>query len=89
MTGAQEVQSLQGNVIAALTVDRMNFEKYGTVEDMLVATHFPDEIPDPFNRSNAQTELISAIAENRTDVHEIMYPPLAKVSDVIKLINKN
>lgn len=89
MTGATEVQTLQNNVITALTIDRMNFDKYQTVDDMVIATHFPDLIPDPNNRTSAQTALLNAIADERNDVYEIMYPPFATVKDVVKLLKAN
>ena len=89
MTGATEVQSLQANVIAALTIDRMNFDKYQTVDDMVIATHFPDTVPDPMNRTSAQSALLNAIDSERNDVYEIMYPPFAKVEDVVKLLKAN
>ena len=89
MTGATEIQSLESNVIAALSMDRLNFEKYQTVDDMVIATHFPDTPPDPNNRTSAQTTLLNAIANERNDVVELIYPPLATVKDVVKLLKEN
>lgn len=86
MTGASEVQSLQGNLVAALTIDRMFFEKLRSVERMIIATHYGEEnvIDEPTGKHK---QFIEDINDGREDTRLLMYPPLATVADVIKLLN--
>jgi hypothetical protein len=86
-TGVTDVFSLQENVIAALTLDRLNFEQGRSVEDMVLATHFPEVVSD--QRTKAQQEFLDAIAENRKDVHDILEPPLATLKDFIRLLKQS
>lgn len=85
--GAVEVQSLQSNVVAALSIDRLNFEDYQNIDDMVIATHFPDQLVG--QRSQAQIEFLSDIDEERSGVLEILEPRAATVDDVISVINNS
>lgn len=93
--GVAEVQSLENNVIATLTLDRLNFDKYGTVDNMVLATHFPDEPlleGDTLNessRTSEQNQFLNDIEDARVDVLNILEPRLATVEDVIKVLSDN
>jgi len=87
--GVQEVQSLESNVTATLAMDRLNFDKYQSIDDMVLAMHFPDDVLNPENRTKDQKELLEAIDEAREDIGEIINPPLATVDDVIRILQDN
>ena len=87
--GATEVQTLQSNVSAALAIDRLNFEEYRNIDDMVLATHFPEDDINGRDRTSAQRQFLSDIDEQRKGVLEILQPRLATVEDVIKMINNN
>lgn len=87
--GAQEVQSLQSNVTATLAMDRLNFDTYQNLDDMVLAMHFPDDVIDSENRTKDQRELLEAIDEAREDIAEIIDPPLATVDDIIRILQDN
>lgn len=87
MTGATEVQSLQGNIVATLTMDRMLFDKYRSVDAMMVAFHFGEsELRDEFTKK--QKDLIELVNDSRTYTQQLMYPPIAKVKDVIEILDE-
>lgn len=86
MTGATEVQSLQGNLIAALTIDRMFFDQFKSVDRMIVATHYGENAVEDEPRGK-QKKFIDQINDSREDTRLLMYPPMATVSDVIGVLN--
>lgn len=87
-TGVPETQSLENNITATLALDRINFDRYGSVDDMVIATHY-EGIVDPDNYTAEQTDFLNAIEEARVEVLSILEPPLATVDDVIDLLNLN
>lgn len=86
MTGATEIQSLESNVVATLTIDRMNFEDFRGIDNMIIAFHYGGEAVDS-PRTSQQKEFINDVNESREDVNTLMYPPHAKVADVIKVLD--
>ena len=87
MTGATEVQSLQGNVVATLTMDRMLFDKYRTVDSMMIAFQYgEDSLGD--TPTKHQKEFINEVNESRGYTQQLVYPPLATVSDVIDALDE-
>lgn len=86
LTGATEVQSLQSNLIATLSIDRINFDKFKGVDTMIIAFHFGDDAADR-PRTSEQNALINDINESRQEVQELMYPPFATYKDVIKVLD--
>lgn len=88
MTGATEIQSLQGNLIATLTMDRMFFDKYRSINDMMIAFHFGEDAALN-ERSGKQMSLINDVNEAREDTQDLMYPPMATVNDVIKVLDQS
>lgn len=89
LVGATEVQSLEGNVIASLAIDRINFDKFQNVDDMVISFHFENDVIDTLNRTPKQQTLLNDIEESRNDVNQLIYPPLATVDDVIKVLTAN
>lgn len=88
LVGAQEVQSLQGNLIASLAMDRVLFDQFGTVNKMIIASEFgADNVGE--NLTPKQKQFIEDVDDSREDTHKIMYPPFAKVEDIIKLLDEN
>lgn len=87
-TGVPEIQSLDNNVIAALSLDRIHFDQYQNVDDMVIATHYEGEVT-PGVYTKEQTEFLNAIEDTRAELVDILEPPLATVEDVIKLIKSN
>ena len=86
--GASEVVTLSSNVSATLAMDRLNFDTYQTIDDMVLALHFPDDF-EQGKRTKEQTELLEEIENSREDTLFILEPPLATVDDVIKLLKNN
>ena len=87
ITGVPEIQSLHNNVVAALSIDRINFDRYGTTEDMIIALHFPESISNLPDKTSEHIDFINDIDESREDVILILEPPLATPEDVIKLLD--
>lgn len=86
-TGVPEIFTLENNVVAALSLDRINYDALGSVDQMVIATHFPED--DTEETTKEQREFLEAISENRKDVHDILEPPLATVKDVIRILSDN
>ena len=87
-TGVPEIQSLENNVIAGLSLDRINFERYQNIDDMVIATHHEGEV-DPSEYTVEQQDFLNAVEETRQEVLLILEPPLATVDDVIDLLTEN
>lgn len=87
MTGASEIQSLQSNLVATLTMDRMLFEDYRSIDDMIIAFHYGDDATSG-DKTKSQSDFIALVNEGRQDVHRLMYPPFATVKDVIKALDE-
>lgn len=87
MTGAKEVQSLQNNVIATLSMDKILFEEYeGDLERMIVSFHWEDSSG---NFSSEQSDFLEEVNSERNDMKDLLYPRLATVKDVIELLEDN
>jgi len=87
-TGVQEVQSLQNNVIATLSLDRILYENYQSIDDMIIAFHFGDEaVAEEY--TGEQKAFLDAVNDGRPEVEDLLYPPLATVEDVIKLLSES
>lgn len=87
LTGANEVFSLQSNVVTTLSIDRLNFEKYQGVNDMILAFHFDDF--QFGNVTRKQQQFIDEIDESRSEVNDLLFPRFATVDDVVKLLQDN
>lgn len=85
--GVSDVQSLQGNVIATLTMDRMLFESYRTINDMIIAFHFDMGDEETWESQPKYKSFIKDIDDSRDDARLMVYPPRATVKDVIKLVS--
>lgn len=88
MTGVQEVQTLQNNVIATLTMDRMLYEQYQSIDDMIVAFHFGEEVVQEEYQGDEKA-FLEAVTEAHEDVEDLLHPPLATVDDVISLLDQS
>lgn len=82
--GAMDVQSLEGNVSAALAMDIQNLERFGTMEDAIVATH--DGAESVGSPSEETRQMLDDLPEAREEVHALLFPRLATVDDVVKLL---
>ena len=89
MVGATEVQSLQGNVIATLAMDRLLFDEYGSIDKMILAFHYdPDNDIELDEPNKDMKDFIKEVNESRKDMLHLMYPPLATVSDIINALDE-
>ena len=77
-----DVQSLQGNLLAAIALDKMYFAQYGTIKDMIIATHSNDQgkLPSEYR------DLLTHYEEAKQSTSKLLFPRLATVMDVMKLI---
>lgn len=89
MTGNGNVHDLQNNVSVTVTMDLMFFQSYGTLEDMMVAFHFGEELisGDGNYRGRVKT-FIDDVNELREDMRKIVSPRQATVKDVFKLLRE-
>lgn len=79
--GVTEVQSLEGNISAALAMDIQNIQRVDTLEEMVVLTHDGESAP------SAETkQMLEELPQAKEEVHALLFPPLASVEDVIKLL---
>lgn len=85
LVGAQEVQSLEANIIATLTIDRLYFDELGSIDKMIIAFEFGiDSISETLTKN--QSDFIEDVNDSREESQLIMYPPLATVNDVIDIL---
>lgn len=82
--GVLEVQSLEGNIGAALALDIEHIERFGNSTDMIVATH--DGLERVGNPTPETKEMLEALPEAREEMRELLFPPLATVEDVIAVL---
>ena len=82
--GVMDVQSLEGNVSAAIAMDIQNMQAVRSVEDMIVATH--DGINRVGNPTKETQAVLDDLDEAREEVQDMLFPRLATVEDVIKLL---
>ena len=70
-------------------MDLMFFQSYGTLEDMMVAFHFGEELisGDGNYRGRVKT-FIDDVNELREDMRKIVSPRQATVKDVFKLLRE-
>lgn len=89
MVGNVDVASLQGNVVATITMDMMYYEMYGTIEDMIVAFHFGENaISMDGNYRGEPRTFLDQVDEGRGSMRDIVSPPRATVRDVMKMIQQ-
>lgn len=87
MVGNVDVASLQGNVVATITMDMMYFEMYQTIEDMIVAFHFgEDSVSVDGNYTGEIKQFLDQVDAGRSNMRDIVSPPKATVKDVMKMI---
>ena len=87
MVGNVDISSLQGNVVATLTMDMMYFEAYQTITDMIVAFHYGEQaISDDGNYTGEIKRFLDEIDEGRGTMRDIVSPPRATVRDVMLMI---
>jgi len=86
MTGATEIQSLQANLVATLTMDRMFFELTGDIDDMIIVFHYGVETLETGTPSGA-ISFLKEVNDARGDMINLMYPPMATMDDVIKAMS--
>lgn len=81
----QDVQSMEGNLMAAIALDKQYFANYGTIKDMVIATHSQDQgkLPPEYK------DLWKHYAQGKELANNIIFPRLATVMDVIKLMTHN
>lgn len=79
--GALDVQSLEGNIGAALAADVQNLEKAGTLRGMMILTHDGDENPSPETQA-----MLDDLDAAKVEMKEILFPRLATVEDVIMVL---
>lgn len=87
MVGNVDISSLQGNVVATLTMDMMYFEAYQTITDMIVAFHYGEQaISDDGNYTGEIKKFLDEVDEGRGTMRDIVSPPRATVRDVMLMI---
>ena len=83
LVGATEIQSLQGNIVAALAIDMLNFSVMNTLEEVIIAFHESGaDTAGPITR-----EALKELPQARVNMRELLYPRKATVKDVIKLLS--
>lgn len=88
MTGVPEVQTLQNNLTATLTIDRLYFESLTSVDRMIIAFHFSEEEATG-TLTNEHLDFLNDVNEGRKESLAILYPPIATVENVIELLNED
>lgn len=88
MVGASEVQSLQGNVVATLAMDRLNFDKYRGIDEMILVFHFGESVIQS-GPNKEQRDFLNEVKEARPDTYDLLYPRMATVADVIEVLGKS
>lgn len=87
LTGNGEVATLQNNVSTTVVIDLMYFQQYGTVNDMMVAFHFGEDMISPDgNYTGELGEFIETVNELRLSMKDIVSPRRATLKDVIKML---
>ena len=83
ITGSKDVQSLQGNIMTTLAMDTMLFQNLKSLKMAIIKFHdgFDAESPSP-----ETAEILEELPDARIEIRDAMYPPLATVADVIRLI---
>ena len=75
ITGATDVQSIQGNVLATIAMDMLIFQQTMDVEMMIREFHREDS-----------DEILSELDEARIEVDKFLHPRRATVEDVMTMI---
>jgi len=90
MTGNVNVYALADNVSTTAIMDRMFFEQYGSIDDMIVAFHFGEDavIVGDDIYSGTIKRFLDVINESRPEVRSIVIPPRATLADVIGMLSK-
>lgn len=87
MVGNVDISSLQGNVVATLTMDMMYFEAYQTITDMIVAFHYGEQaISDDGNYTGEIKKFLDEVDGARSAMRDIVAPPRATVRDVMNMM---
>ena len=81
--GSIDVQSVEGNVATALALDVRHMQAFGNIEDMIIATH---DGPDAKTPSPETKAMLDDLDDARLETHALLFPPLATVEDVIRLL---
>lgn len=87
--GAQEVQSLQSNIIATIAMERNLFTELGDIDQMIIAFHFGRDQLNADTTRGEPKELLDALPDLQRDTMALLYPPLATVSDVITMLKSS
>ena len=84
-TGIRNMTSLNENIFAAMTIDAMNFEEYGSIDAMIRAFHFGEK--EALNENNQKaTAFIKDVNSSRPAVLEIVSPRKATLKDVMDIL---
>lgn len=85
MVGSQEVQSLQGNLVTTLAMDRMLYtQEQGSIDKMVVAFHWGYASEEA---TKEQLEFLNEIQQERGDMYSLLFPRNATVKDVVEMID--
>jgi len=86
MTGSEEVQSLQSNLVSTLTMDRLIFQTNKSIDEMMIIFHFGENSIDD-GLTKEHKSFITDVNDSRQEALSIMYPPFATVQDIIKALD--
>ena len=81
VVGSVDTQTREGNLATAMAMDLLYFEQFGEIDTMIEMTH---------DGPSAETRaILQEIDQARVEVSELLFPPLATVEDVIRLLKDN
>lgn len=87
MTGNSDVTTLENNIATTIIMDLMYYQKYQTIDDMVIAFHFGEESISPEGGYTGSLRgFLDSIEELRPSVKYIVDPPRATLKDVIKML---
>lgn len=84
LVGATEVQSLQGNIIATLAMDIILFQQTQDLRMSMILFHDGQDATQ--QASDETQDILDELDDARQHMHDTLFPRLATVEDVIKLL---
>lgn len=83
--GDPNITGLQNNIMNTIMMDLFFFDKYASVDSMIVAFHFgEDEVQDVL--SSTVNRFLKDVDDSRLEMIELLKPPRATVHDVMSMI---
>lgn len=81
-----DISSLQGNILTTLTMDKLLYEQFMSIDSMIIAFHFGEEMVD--SPTGEATAFINDVNAGRSDMTVVINPPRATVKDVVQMLSE-